>query len=156
MSTRTHKISVSRPQQHGNCANSIYHRQPAATVKPVLGSGFTGPSNINISHKQASQLKKMLCHAHMARVQLGSHFGNTPVSFDELAKAAQLQPQVMQVKLKKEVIFTVIWDSGASQSITFDKRDFVGPIKSAPLGSKLSGMAKGLNIAGMGHVVWCV
>jgi hypothetical protein len=78
-----------------------------------------------------------------------------PTSFDSLARVAQQQPQVMHVKIKREDTFTVIWDSGASQSITSDKRDFVGPIKSVPLGSKLSGMAQGLNIAGIGDVVWC-
>jgi hypothetical protein len=57
----------------------------------------------------------------------------------------------MHTKIKREKTFTVIWDSGASQSITNDKRDFVGPIKSVPLGSKLSRMAQGLNIAGMGN-----
>ncbi len=143
------------PQMLSTIRGSVPRKQRMCRpVKPVPVSN--GPSNMNLSKKQASRVKKMLCQIHMARVQLTSFLEEAPLSYDALVTTALKQPQVMNVQMKKEDTFSVIWDSGASQSISFDKNDFVGPIKTVPLGSKLSGMAKGLNIAGIGHVVWCV
>ena len=48
----------------------------------------------------------------------------------------------------------MIWDSGASFSLSPYKEDFVGPIKPAPIGLTIRGIAKGLVIAGVGHVAW--
>ena len=49
--------------------------------------------------------------------------------------------------------FPVIFDTGASLAITFEKSDFVGPIR--PLFNHcLGGLANGLNIAGIGTVRW--
>jgi hypothetical protein len=51
----------------------------------------------------------------------------------------------------------LIWDSGASHCISNNKDDFVGPIKRAGwFNTKLRGLAKGLNIAGIGTVEWTV
>jgi hypothetical protein len=47
----------------------------------------------------------------------------------------------------------VIWDSGASVSISLDQADFVGPIDESP-NERLSGLTDGVAIAGCGHVVW--
>ena len=51
---------------------------------------------------------------------------------------------------------SVIWDSGCSVSMSHDKNDFVGELSPPPLYIKLTGLAKGLNIAGVGHVAWSV
>ena len=51
---------------------------------------------------------------------------------------------------------SVIWDSGCSVSVSHDKNDFVGELSPPPLYIKLTGLAKGLNIAGVGHVAWSV
>ena len=48
--------------------------------------------------------------------------------------------------------FPIIFDSGASLAITFDRSDFVGPIR--PLSSHLGGLASGLAIKGIGTVYW--
>ena len=50
--------------------------------------------------------------------------------------------------------FSVIWDTGATQSISGYASDFVGPIlaPSAPL--RLGGIASGLDVAGIGTVKW--
>ena len=50
----------------------------------------------------------------------------------------------------------LIWDSGASVSITPNKDDFVGPLDKVPTNIKLNGLAKGLEIAGQGTVEWNV
>jgi hypothetical protein len=50
----------------------------------------------------------------------------------------------------------VIWDSGASISISPHVRDFVGELHPAPSWVHLKGLAKGLTIKGMGYVAWAV
>ena len=40
--------------------------------------------------------------------------------------------------------FSVIWDSGASILVSYDKHDFVGPLKKPGFATQLKGIAKGL------------
>ncbi len=54
--------------------------------------------------------------------------------------------------LPKTATFPVIWDSGASISITPDCKDFVGPINTPGPITQLQGIAQGLRIEGLGHV----
>jgi hypothetical protein len=58
--------------------------------------------------------------------------------------------------LPKTATFPVIWDSGASISITPDCKDFVGPINTPGPITQLQGIAKGLRIEGQGHVLWAM
>ena len=58
--------------------------------------------------------------------------------------------------LPKTAKFPVIWDSGASISITPDCKDFVGPINTSGAITQLQGIAKGLQIEGQGHVLWAM
>ena len=48
----------------------------------------------------------------------------------------------------------VIWDSGASISISPSRDDFVGPISSVPSTARINGLLKGAKIAGKGYVAW--
>jgi hypothetical protein len=65
-------------------------------------------------------------------------------------------PTRFRNEMPKEAQFRVIWDSGASVTVTPHRLDFVGHY-SKPLGSiRLKGLAKGLNIAGQGHVMWLI
>eukprot|EP00978_Attheya_sp_CCMP212_P028855 scaffold100723_cov29-Attheya_sp.AAC.4 len=51
--------------------------------------------------------------------------------------------------------FPVIWDSGASISISNEKDDFDGPIQSPGIFNSLKGISSGLRIMGTkGHVLW--
>jgi hypothetical protein len=50
----------------------------------------------------------------------------------------------------------VIWDSGASISFSFDRDDFIGELKKPSDKYKLKGIARGLNIEGIGHVVFTI
>jgi hypothetical protein len=63
-------------------------------------------------------------------------------------------PVKFRQSLPVGVAFNVIWDSGASISISNDKRDFVGKIKKPGMITQLKGIAKGLRIEGQGHVIW--
>jgi hypothetical protein len=59
--------------------------------------------------------------------------------------------------MNKESTFSLIWDSGASISISHNKDDFIGPIMTSPgIGTRLKGIVKGLSIQGKGHVMWAV
>jgi len=119
---------------------------------PVQASNFNGPSNINLTHRRAAMAKKFLCHIHMARVNL---IPNLHQSSTDMLRALLTSPQ-LNLCLKKEDSFEVIWDSGASVCISNDRNDFVGPLIPAPFGAQLSGMAKGLRIHSKGHVLWSV
>ncbi|CAJ1959927.1 unnamed protein product [Cylindrotheca closterium] len=57
---------------------------------------------------------------------------------------------------EKTTRYPIIWDSGATTSISPYKDDFVGKLEPAPLGLKLRGIASGLEIKGIGHVAWSV
>jgi hypothetical protein len=58
--------------------------------------------------------------------------------------------------MKKESTYPVIWDSGASISISHDREDFVGSLTSPGVGTVLKGIVKGLSIQGQGHVMWAM
>ena len=48
----------------------------------------------------------------------------------------------------------VVFDTGASLGITFDKNDFDGPLTVPEGDLRLGGMAQGLKIEGVGPVTW--
>ena len=72
----------------------------------------------------------------------------------EALRAALTTPHETKHHLSKEHCFPVIWDSGASISISSFRSDFVGPIEKPPFNIRLQGIAKGLTIGGVGHVAW--
>lgn len=56
---------------------------------------------------------------------------------------------------RKETQLPVIWDSGASVCVSFDRNDFVGPIQPMANPSRLRGFFRnGPRIRGVGHVAW--
>jgi Zinc knuckle/GAG-pre-integrase domain len=56
---------------------------------------------------------------------------------------------------RKESQLPVIWDSGASVCVSFDRNDFVGPIQPLANPSRLRGFFRnGPRIRGVGHVAW--
>jgi hypothetical protein len=68
-----------------------------------------------------------------------------------------MDPRTLFRNLDKSKTFPIIWDSGASVSLSFDRNDFVGTImKKPPKSYKLKGIANGLNIEGIGHIVYTV
>jgi hypothetical protein len=69
-------------------------------------------------------------------------------------KAALMAPHMLREELEDGSSFEVVWDSGASHSITHCKEDFHGEIKNPGIIKKLTGLARGLNIKGVGTVAW--
>jgi hypothetical protein len=103
-----------------------------------------GPGNVSwtrLQHKAAV-------------VQHAFHF-DLP-SDDQLLRMALQAPLKFQSAIGKEQVSKVIWDSGASISISPSLDDFVGELRPAPPWVRLKGLAKGLTIKGSGHVVWAV
>ncbi|KAI2491271.1 hypothetical protein MHU86_23290 [Fragilaria crotonensis] len=81
--------------------------------------------------------------AHMARI-------GAPTL---LERVALLAPSRFRAAMSPESTFSVIWDSGASVTISL-KLDFVGPLSRPSTITQLNGIAKGLRIEGEGKVHW--
>ena len=71
-------------------------------------------------------------------------------------RVALQSPAQFRMNLPNKLTFPIIWDSGASISISPDKKDFVGPFKDLSIVTRLQGLAKGLAIKGEGHVMWAI
>ena len=71
-----------------------------------------------------------------------------------LERIALLAPSRFRSVIPSDSAFPVIWDSGASVTISPDKNDFVGPIARPSTITQLNGIAKGLRIEGEGTVHW--
>jgi hypothetical protein len=54
----------------------------------------------------------------------------------------------------KVATMPIIWDSGASISLSFNQADFVGVMKPVSKQTRHQGIAKGLSVEGRGHVLW--
>ena len=67
--------------------------------------------------------------------------------------AALLSPSQFCSALPNESTFLVIWDLGASISVSHDKYDFVGPLKKPGFTMQLKGIAKGIQVEGEGHIM---
>ena len=69
-------------------------------------------------------------------------------------KATTVAPHKLREELHDNGSFEVIWDSGASHTITNDQKDFVGKLRSPGLVKRLTGLASGLWIKGVGEIEW--
>ena len=65
-------------------------------------------------------------------------------------------PSACTAAMEDKDSFTIVWDSGASFCVSFDKADFTGPLKTLPKGSCIQGIANHLRIEGVGEVVWSI
>lgn len=71
-----------------------------------------------------------------------------------LERVAMLAPSRFISSIPFDSSLSVIWDSGASITISPDKRDFVGKVVKPSTMTQLKGIAKGLRIEGEGRVCW--
>ena len=89
----------------------------------------------------------------------GAYFTNVEMPTNLQSMAAKIGSAIRSAFLSvapqaSTATYPVIWDSGASLSITPHKNDFVGPIEPTSIGVKIQGIAKGLVIQGVGQVAW--
>jgi hypothetical protein len=68
--------------------------------------------------------------------------------------ACLMKPIALSCHLKSSSRFGLIWDSGASVSLSYDKEEFVGELKRPSTIMKLKGIAKGIQIEGIGHAAF--
>jgi hypothetical protein len=132
----------------GGCGSPLY--------RPVPASGVHNMGNSNFTCKQVGAARKIQAHVNMARV---NNWNNSAESSFDLASCFKMvlqAPARFRNALKKESTFSVIWDSGASISISPDCDDFVGPMSSACIGMRLKGIVKGLSIQGQEYILWAV
>ena len=72
-------------------------------------------------------------------------------------KAALMAFSKLRGEIPKESVSSIIWDSGASLSITDDKTDFHGTLKPYPYKLlKVEGVTQAIKVYGQGTVLWSV
>ncbi len=120
-----------------------YRPVPSASPKHGWGNGRWTQRQETAARKIATQVN-MMC------------FDVKSPSNPAVLRMALQAPTRFRNAMPKESSFRVIWDSGASVSVSPYKSDFVGPYTKAPVSVKLKGLAKGLNIQGQGHVMWLI
>ena len=69
-------------------------------------------------------------------------------------RTAMMSPCQFRSSMGPESTFKVVWDSGATQSVSPCRDDFVGPIQKMKNKVKMDGIANGLVVKGVGHVAW--
>ncbi|KAI2495283.1 hypothetical protein MHU86_19254 [Fragilaria crotonensis] len=112
---------------------------------PVAPANSPDPFAIApLTFHQRAAANKILSHVHLA-----CH--STP-----LRMALQAPARMREALGPKANTSPIIWDSGASISITPDISDFEGPVTSPGTITQLKGIAKGLQIKGQGEVTWAV
>ena len=107
---------------------------------------------MSFTHKQMHAMLTIMNQIQLSKTNSGAEPPLTPAA---LRVALQSSAQ-FRMSLPKESTFPIIWDSGASISISPNKKDFVGPFKEVNIMTKLQGLVKGLAIKGEGHVMWAI
>ena len=118
-----------------------YAHQPASHHHNFGNQSFTEPQ------KQA--LEKIILNCGFVTQALGFMSAPNPA----LLCAALQSPQTFRHALPKESSYSIIWDSGASTSISPSCNDFVGPIKPV-LCDRGQSLTNGLSVQGLGRVMW--
>ena len=147
--------------KHNKCQQGRRGKNKPRCYDPVadnLAQGYDGPTA-----RQLASATKIATSVHLdvdgtfvpTLLSLNCVTSNdspdTPTSI-----AALVAPSRLHDALSKESSFQIIWDSGASGCISHDIDDFVGDIDKPESIRKLTGLAKGLAIAGTGHVEWAI
>jgi len=109
------------------------------------------PMGLVWSQAMRTTAKKLAVHALMANPESTLN----PATL-RMALQAPVKFRTTPTGAKKLSEYPVIWDTGASISITMDRGDFVGPIKRPGIITSVTGLSNGLRIEGEGHVMWAV
>ena len=74
--------------------------------------------------------------------------------FGSLLRTALQAPRRLINAMKGNNSFPVIWDSGASHCVTFDKSDFFSDVQDPGTLRRLKGINSGLEVKGIGKIQW--
>jgi hypothetical protein len=132
----------SSPTYHGDKKGKRFSRDASPMYRCSSTPGLT-----------SSQVDALISPAYKAYMAQ-ANFSERILSATQALRAAFLSPTATGNHCTSTDRFPVIWDSGASISISPHRSDFVGPLEVPPIGIKLQGIAKGLTIQGIGHVAW--
>ena len=124
------------------------NRPRAPHYRPVPSTNPKQNGNNRVPQRRTQAVRKIATQVQMMCVEAANP--QNPA----LLRMALQSPIRFQNAIPKESQHPVIWDSGASISISSDRKDFVGQYQKVPASVKLQGLAKGLHIAGQGHVMW--
>ena len=149
-----HELSIMAPakspfirRRARSCPKSKYTYQPVVASGLRANGATHGLGNQKWTDRQMNAACKIAFHVKMETVPM--HLNPTTL------RMAMQAPGRFRDSLPSST-FSVIWDSGASISISPDKNDFVGPLESPGAITQLKGIAKGLRIEGFGHVMWTI
>lgn len=126
-------------------SSNRHQYRPVSSASPKHGFG-----NGRWTQRQETAARKIATQVNMVCFDIKSP------SNPAVLRMALQAPTRFRNAMPKESMFRVIWDSGASVSVSPHKSDFVGPYSKPPIAIKLKGLAKGLNIQGQGHVMWMI
>ena len=133
---------------NNNCKKWCSHPHHGPWYEPAVSSCHG--NNCGTQHQEHA-VKKIITQVHMATTGPNAHDINPA-----LYCATLLSPSQFHSALPNESTFLVIWDMGASISVSHDKCNFVGPLKKPGFARQLKGITKGLQIEGEGHVMWAM
>ena len=131
-----------------NCKKWCSHPHHGPWYEPAVSSCH---GNNRGTQHQEQAVKKIITQVHMATIGPNAHNINPA-----LYHAALLSPSQFHSALPNKSTFLVIWDSGASILVSYDKHNFVGPLKKPGFTTELKCIARGLQIEGEGHVMWAM
>ena len=129
-------------------------RREGVTWRPRIKKCWNGRAKRNCHHCSSSKDTTTPTQKKPLFPPCTSHDSAAYLTATDALRAAMTAPHETLHHLTKEHCFPVIWDSGASISISSFRSDFVGPINKPPFHIRLQGIAKGLTIQGVGHVAW--
>ena len=132
-----------QPRRRAHC-----HPKNKSVYRPVTTSGCPGRGNQRWTRKQVQAVQNIAAQGNMVSTS-GGHFST-------LIRMALQAPHRLRNTVSPSATLPVIWDSGASISITHERSDFVGPINNPGPLTQLQRIAKGLWIEGQGHVMWAM
>ncbi|KAI2488999.1 hypothetical protein MHU86_25603 [Fragilaria crotonensis] len=115
-------------------ASNRPHPAPAASG-PTIPSSMAYPSPVRSNTPRPARIS---AHVQMAQLNL--------TSISSSMNVALHAPSRFRNALSSDSTFPVIWDSGASVTISPNKDDFIGPIASPSTITQLKGIARGLRI----------
>ena len=134
-----------------------FRRSQRRLYHPVLASGYSrrgsthGLGHLGWTSRQRQVAYKIATHVHMARAT--AEDAPNPAF---LRMALQAPLRFRNSIAAKTTNHPIIWDSGASFSVSPNRSDFIGPLKPPSTFTQLQGISKGLRIEGYGHVMWAV
>ena len=165
------------PWGGGWSSSSSSFSSPAPARRPNLSSGAWSSSQQRFRrhplaplrhrypplHRVSRNDKRCLGRRH--HIQAYRKFANTHHLCDITTNMASLTtaealhailqaPTKLRDTMPKDGSFPIIWDSGASISVTNNKADFLTFTKVSPRHNNIMGVAQGLKFSGFGEVLW--